>query len=151
MPAYVKPVQFLALLLTALALVPAGAHLFALPNKISLPEQSYFIVQGIYRGWAQFAVVIIAALAANSALAFMVRRQAWPFRLALLAFVCIATMLVVFFVWTEPANQATSYWTSAPANWQELRTQWEYSHAANAFVMLVAFCAVTMSVLTTRA
>jgi hypothetical protein len=35
----------LALVLTALALVPAGAHLFALPNKIGLAQEQYFIVQ----------------------------------------------------------------------------------------------------------
>jgi hypothetical protein len=33
-----KVTQFLALLLTALALVPTGAHLFELPNKIGLSE-----------------------------------------------------------------------------------------------------------------
>lgn len=44
--------QFFALVLTAPAMVPAGAHLFALPNKIGLNEASYFIAQGLYRGWA---------------------------------------------------------------------------------------------------
>jgi hypothetical protein len=31
-----KAVQFLAVVLTALALVPSGAHVFALANKITL-------------------------------------------------------------------------------------------------------------------
>jgi hypothetical protein len=31
-----RMVQFLAIVLTALALVPTGAHLFELPNKINL-------------------------------------------------------------------------------------------------------------------
>jgi hypothetical protein len=46
----VQMVRFLAIVLTALALVPAGAHVFALPNKIGLPQEEYFVVQGIYRG-----------------------------------------------------------------------------------------------------
>jgi hypothetical protein len=33
-----RVVQFLAILLTALALMPSGAHLFKLPNKIDLPR-----------------------------------------------------------------------------------------------------------------
>jgi hypothetical protein len=33
-----RVVQFLAVLLTALSLVPAGAHLFELPNKIGLAQ-----------------------------------------------------------------------------------------------------------------
>jgi len=32
-----RVIQFLAVILTALALIPAGAHLFELPNKIDLP------------------------------------------------------------------------------------------------------------------
>ena len=46
-----RAAQLSAILLTALALVPAGAHLFELPNKIGLSQQDYFVVQGIYRGW----------------------------------------------------------------------------------------------------
>ena len=37
-----------------------------------------------------------------------------------------------------------------PENWQALRAQWEYSHAANALVMFASFCLVTLSALTTR-
>ena len=42
--------QFLAVMVTALALVPAGAHFFALFNKIALAEEQYFIAQSVYRG-----------------------------------------------------------------------------------------------------
>jgi len=52
----------MALMLTALALVPAGTHLLALPNKIGLPQDQYFIVQGIYRGWAFLGAVLMAAI-----------------------------------------------------------------------------------------
>src|SRR5918995_6673301 len=121
--------QFLAIVLTALALVPAGAHLFELPNKIGLAQDDYFVVQNIYRGWALFGIVLFGALAANLALAVMVRRQRAPFRLAVLAFLLVVATLVIFFTWTYPTNQATSNWTAAPENWRELRLQWEYAHA----------------------
>jgi hypothetical protein len=142
--------QFLAVVLTALALVPAGAHLFEMPNKIGLAEDAYFVVQSIYRGWALFGIVLFGALAANLALAIMVRRQRAPFWLALAAFLLVAATLVIFFTWTYPANQATSDWTVVPANWQELRVQWEYAHAANAALTFLALCALTWSVLLTR-
>jgi hypothetical protein len=32
------------------------AGTFALPNKIALTQEQYFIVQSIYRGWALFAL-----------------------------------------------------------------------------------------------
>ena len=142
--------QFLAIVFTALALVPAGAHLFELPNKIGLAEDAYFVVQGIYRGWALFGIVLFGALGANLAVAIMVRRQRGSFWLALMAFLLVAATLAIFFTWTYPANQATSNWTVVPANWQELRTQWEYAHATNAVLTFMALCAVTWSALLTR-
>jgi hypothetical protein len=145
-----KLVQFFAIILTALALVPGGAHLFALPNKITLTQEPYFIVQNIYRGWALFGIVLFAALAANLILTIMLRHQRTPFWLALAAFLCIAATLVIFFTSTYPANVATNNWTVAPANWAELRAKWEYSHAANAVITFVALCSVTLSALQAR-
>jgi len=142
-----KIVQFLAVSLTALALVPSGAHFFALPNKIDLTQEHYFIAQNIYRGWALFGIVLFPALAVDLALAIMLRRQPAPFWLALVAFLGIATTLVIFFLFVYPANVATDNWTSVPANWAELRTRWEYGHAVNAVITFMALCAVTLSVL----
>ena len=142
--------QFAAIVLTALALVPGGAHLFALPNKIGLSQEAYFTVQGIYRGWALLGTVLFAALAADTALAIRLRSQRRPFRLALTGAVCLALTLAIFFTWTYPANQATSNWTVVPPDWATLRTQWEYSHAVNAAITLVSLCAVTLAALRAR-
>jgi hypothetical protein len=100
-----KAGQFLALVLTALALIPSGAHLFALPNKISLAQEQYLIVQNIYRGWSLFGIVLTGALIANLALAVVLRRRGAPFVLALFAFFCVALTLVIFFVWTYPTKR----------------------------------------------
>jgi hypothetical protein len=146
-----KVIQFLAVVLTALALVPGGAHAFALLNKIDLTAEQYFIVQSIYRGWALLGIVLIGAVLANLALTLMLRRRGGaPFILALLGFCGVALTLVIFFVWTYPANQATGNWTTVADNWQELRRQWEYSHAVNAVITLLALCSITSSVLMTR-
>jgi hypothetical protein len=147
---HLKIVQFLALVLTALALVPSGAHLFALPSKISLGAEQYFIVQSIYRGWNLFGIVLIGALIANLVLALLLRGRGAPFALALFGFFCLALTLLVFFIWTYPANQATNNWTTIPNNWEQLRRQWEYSHAANAVVTFAAFCSVALSSLMAR-
>jgi hypothetical protein len=37
-----------------------------------------------------------------------------------------------------------------PPNWQELRAQWEVSHAVNAALTFIGFCALAISVLLTR-
>ena len=143
-----KLVQFVAITLAALALVPSGAHLFALGNKVNLGAEQYFIVQNIYRGWDLFGIVLVGSLVADLILVLMLRRRGGaPFILALFAFGAIVLMLAIFFVWTFPANQATNNWTTIPDHWEQLREQWEYSHAVNAVVAFTAFCSVTLSAL----
>ncbi|MCZ0733698.1 DUF1772 domain-containing protein [Phreatobacter sp. AB_2022a] len=143
----VRIVQFLAIVASALALVPAGAHLAALPNKIGLPEADYFTVQGIYRGWVVLGWLWPAALLLNAGLAILVRSQAVPFWLTLVAALCFVLMLLIFVIWTQPANQVTENWTTVPANWETRRRQWEYSHAANTAIAFVALCLATLSAL----
>jgi hypothetical protein len=142
--------QFIALVLTALALVPVGAHLAALPNKIGMNEPSYFIAQRIYDGWAWFGVALIGSILANAVAALASRTQFWPFVLAALATLLMLGTLAIFFAFTFTANQATSNWTVVPDDWQYLRRQWELSHAVNAVITLVAFCSLSLSVLMSR-
>jgi hypothetical protein len=146
----VKLLQFVAMVLTALALVPFGAHLFALPNKIYLSESDYFVAQNIYRGWALLGIVLIGASLANFALTILIRGQRAPFLFTLVSLLCLLATLAIFFAFTFPANQATNNWTAVAANWQQLRWQWEISHAVNAVITFVAFCSLTISLLVTR-
>lgn len=129
---------FLSLVFAALALVPAGAHLAELANKISLPREQYLVVQQIYRGWALFGTVVFAALASTAALAWALWRARRAFGLALAAFLCIAGTQAVFWTFTFPTNRVTRNWTMLPENWTQLRQQWEYSHAAGAILNLAA-------------
>ena len=135
---FTKASQFLAVILTALALLPGGAHVMALSAKIAMPEEPYFVVQQIYRGWAWAGAVIFLAIFANILAALLTRtnRRKWPLFAA--AGLLIAATLAVFFTWTYPANQATGNWTSVPENWEQLRTEWEYSHAVNAAISFLA-------------
>lgn len=134
--------KLIALALTALILVPSGAHLFEMPAKMALDRDAYFTVQGIYAGWAWFAVPILAAIIANAAL-FLAERRRDPAaaRAALLSSALIAASLAVFFIWVLPGNQATANWTQMPEDWQVLRRHWEYGHAANALIVFAAFLA----------
>jgi uncharacterized membrane protein len=145
-----KILQFLAVVLGMLALVPGLAHLFELPNKIYLDEADYFIVQNIYRGWSLFGTVLIANLLANAALAYALRAEHGALWLVLANLLCIVGSLAIFFVFTFPTNQATNQWTEVPANWKQLRWQWEMSHAATAAIGFIGFCSLTLSVLYTR-
>ena len=141
--------QLAAVLLTALELVPSEAHLFELGRKIGLSQDSHLIVQQIYRGWALFGIVLIAAMVTNLAVAVALWRQARPYWPSLAAGSLLSATLGILFLWIYPVNQATDNWTIAPADWQKLRLQWELSHAVDAILTFAALCFATLSVLTT--
>jgi hypothetical protein len=144
---WVKTSSFLSLLFAALALAPAMAHLLELPNKMPLSHDEYLTVQQIYRGWALLGFVVAGALLSTLMLTITVRKERKVFMFAFIALLCIAGTQVVFWTYTYPANQATHNWTMLPANWVELRRQWEYSHATSAVLNLVALVTLIVSVL----
>jgi len=95
-----KLAHFLAIAFTAAAMVPGGAHLFAMAAKMGMAQEPYFTVQQIYRGWALFGIAIFGAIFANAAVAILVRHQRPAFRLAAAAALLLILTLAVFFTWT---------------------------------------------------
>ncbi|MGH6948116.1 MAG: hypothetical protein ACREDZ_12375 [Kiloniellales bacterium] len=142
-----KIAYFLALLFAVLTFAPAAAHLLELMNKMTLGQADYFVVQQIYRGWALLGIVVIGGLVSSLALTVVLRKRQGPFLWALGAFLCALASHLVFWIWTYPANRATENWTRVPANWEELRLQWEYGHAGGAVLGLFAVVALICSLL----
>jgi len=137
-------VRYLAIVLTALALVPAGAHLFEMPAKMVLPRYDYFTVQVIYTGWDLFGAVLIGAIVASLVLTIMLHGRGPHVALACIAFLLMTATLVVFFLGAFPANQATQNWTVMPSDWEDLRLRWEYGHAINAGLTFLALLALVL-------
>ena len=79
-------IQFQAIMLTALALVPNGAHLAAMPNKMAMALAAYFVAQQVYAGWALFGIVLFGALVANLAHTIVLCRLGRSFGYALASF-----------------------------------------------------------------
>lgn len=138
---------FIALMATAVALGGALAHALELPNKIGLPREHYLIVQRIYDGWNQLAYVLAMQLAALLTLIWLYWRDTRVARFVVLALVALIAAQIVFWMFTYPANVATGQWTVLPENWQQLRTQWEYSHLAGALFQILAMAALIIAVL----
>ena len=145
----VNGLRLVAVLLITVTTSAGLAHLFALPNKIGLPRESYLTVQQVYRGWSLPGVAFFGALAATTWLAVLARgrRAFYP---TLVAALSLAASLIVFFAFTYPANQQTANWTQLPEHWERLRLQWEYSHAAGAILDLVALISFAVSLLVER-
>lgn len=127
-----------AFVFALLCLVPAGAHLFSSWSKLRLGGPDYLVAQRAYDGWNLFAIAVIGALISTLALAVVLYWSEKPYRAVALAFLCIAATQALFWSFTFPANQATANWTMLPEDWEALRRQWEYSHAASAVLNFAA-------------
>jgi hypothetical protein len=134
--------RFLAVVITGLALIAPAAHAFELLNKIGLPKAEYFIVQQIYSGWWMVGLLLPLAFLVDVGNAIFQRDDKTAMKLSIAAAALIALNLIIFVLFTQPANVATENWTVQPVNWEALRAQWEYSHAVNAAVNFLAFCCV---------
>jgi hypothetical protein len=147
----ITAIQFLAVVLTALALAPGGANIIELSRKLRLPKEPYYALQAVYRGWDLFAVVLVAALATNLARTVMAAGEGTPFHFAIAATLLAGAALTIFLAVTLPADLATDNWKSVTPDWQKHRDRWEYSHAANAVLLFLALCAATLSILSAAA
>ena len=105
-------------------------------------------MQKAYRGWWQLGYVLAIQLASMVAVIVMSRQQPRVFWPALFAVLCLAAAQIVFWTYTFPANVATENWVKVPANWEALRRQWEYSHAAGAVCQMLAMSSLIIAVLT---
>lgn len=145
-----KILQFAAVMLTAFVLGPTLAHLLELPAKLRLDRPDYLVAQQLYRGWAFIGIPLYLAMILIGVLAFRLWRAGrnWGWALAALGFLIAAQ--VVFWVWTFPANAATAQWTMLPDNWEALRRQWEFSHAAGAACTFLALACLVISLLADR-
>lgn len=142
-----KIVSFISLFLTALALCPYVVNLMSLPNKMEMSREEYFIAQQVYSGWSYSSILIFLSFVSTIVLSIMAKNHDRVLRFSLGATFCIGMSLMVFLVFTFPANQITQNWTLQPHSWQDLRVQWEYSHAFNAVLYMAAEALLIMSVL----
>jgi amino acid permease len=147
----VKTLFFLAIMLTAIAMGAGLAHLFELPNKINISAADYLTVQRNYDNWWIVGLSVPLAFISVLGLAISLRGTGTPFTFALIAVALLVGEMVAFWGFTAPVNRATENWTMLPSNWEELRDQWEYSHAVRAILYVVAMGMLVMSVLNWRA
>ncbi|WP_261337454.1 hypothetical protein [Rhizobium leguminosarum] len=133
--------RFLAVIITGLALAAPAAHV----SRSEWRGRIISIAQQAYAGWWIVGLLLPLALLANIGNAVALRADGTAMMLSVAAAVLIALNLVIFMAFTQPANAATENWTVQPENWESLRAQWEYSHAINAAVILLAFCCATLA------
>jgi hypothetical protein len=146
--------QFVTVYLTALTLSLTFCHLLEMPRKMQYDEGLYMAVQRslyLYFAWVgafaeMGAVIFLVVLSA------LVRNRGVVFYLTLAATLCIAAGLAVWVGFVSPANAQMAQWSSVPlpANWTDVRRQWELGHATSAVLDLIGFGALVLSVVLDR-
>lgn len=146
--------RFATIMLTALAMSTAFCHLLELPPKMKFDAPLYVMLHrtlypnfGRIGGTAEGLAVIAVV-----ALAIWVCRRHGTFALTAVAAACMVLAHAVFWIVVHPANLTMASWPldAIPAEWPRWRDQWEYGHAARAFLMVGALAALVLSVLCDR-
>lgn len=146
----VRIAEFTSLVLLAICLMPAGAHVFEMPGKMAMDRDAYFAAQAIYSGRALFGIAIGLGIVTLIVQTWLVRGSGLPAWLVGAAAVLLVVALGWFFLRVYPMNVVTQNWTVVPDNWQAVRAQWESGHAVNAALTFLSFLALCLAVVLRR-
>jgi len=145
--------RFTAVLLVALLLGLAFAHVLEQPAKMQYDAALYITLQkSLYVHWGPphlGGVLEPLAIAATGLLAFFERknkrRNLWLSLVAL--FALLLAFPFVFFWLVAPANAGFLATTlqHVPANWTDLRSKWEMGHAVRFALQFTALSLLVLS------
>jgi Domain of unknown function (DUF1772) len=143
--------RFITIIFAALSMGMAFCHVLELPAKMNYPASLYLTIQqSLYWQFGSFPGIFseVGAIICAIALTFLVRKPAFSWTLAGATFLALA--LIVWFSFVAPMNAEFAKWTvdSIPADWMQVRNQWEYSHATRFVLQLIGFSALLISILT---
>jgi hypothetical protein len=108
-------------------------------------------IEGTYRifGPPVGASIEGGALIKAVVLSILVRKRRPASGLTLVGAACMVAAQVAWWLFVFPVNSQMVNWTpeSLPANFTELRDQWEYTHAARAILQIFGLGSLVLSVL----
>jgi hypothetical protein len=144
--------RFSSVMLTAVAMAAAVAHLMELAPKLTYEPSLYVkLHRTLYPPFGRIAGPAEAlAVASSVTLAWWTRKhrpRAFPLTAA--AAGCLAVAHGVFWAVVQPANVEMLRWPldAIAPDWTMWRDRWEYGHAVRAGLLTVALGALTWSLL----
>ena len=166
-----QTVEIVSILLVALAMAPALAHLLEFPGKSRLTKDAYLTVQPIYYPGFTVAggVGEVGGLIAVLAVLLLTPQGTPAFWLRLVALAALLGMQVVFWLFTQPVNK---FWLQSttlggfgeaffnvgsgthrvrpddPDGWKRMRDRWEYSHIVRAALATLSFLLLVVAAVT---
>jgi hypothetical protein len=144
--------RLVAIMLTALSMGTALAHLLEMPAKLNIGGAMWLtLLQTLYPPafGTVGAAFEVGAVVGVVILAFLVRRRPPAFGWTLLAAICLIATHAAFWIWVAPVNATMGPLTpeTLPPDWMRLRNQWEYTHAARAVLQVIALGALVLSII----
>jgi hypothetical protein len=164
-------VEIVSILLVALAMAPALAHLLEFPGKSRLEKDAYLTVQPIYYPGFTIAGGIgeVGGLISVLAILLLTPQGTPAFWLRLVALVAMFGVQLVFWMFTQPVNkfwlrstaigsvgnaffdigsQGQRVQPNDPDDWKKMRDRWEYSHIARAGMVSLCFLMLVVAAVT---
>jgi len=148
-----KTWRFLTLMLASLSLSLSMAHLLEMPQRLKFNQQLWVdvtVFSNVYRWFGSVGALFeVGAILAAIALTILVRKHRSVFYWTLAGTLLLITAFVSWILFIAPMNAEFAQWLTnpIPADWTRYRDQWEYAHAINAVIKLLALSLLVFSVL----
>jgi hypothetical protein len=142
--------RFVSLLLGALNLGLAFAHVVEMRPKRAMSGPEWLTTQQAYRDFGRAAGVTFPALLLSTLATLVLVRERRPIALlTALGAGATATTVAIWARFNQPVNREISSWRAdaLPPNWAERRDQWEYAHAVSAACHAVSLATLTAAAL----
>jgi uncharacterized membrane protein len=150
---FIRAWRFITLMLTSCSLSLSMAHLLELPQRMKFDQQLWVkvtVFENVYRLFGSVGAAFeVTAILTAMMLAFLVRRRGSTFHWTLGGVIFLVLAFVSWIVFVAPMNAEFAKWLTnpIPADWSRYRNQWEYAHAVNAFIKIIALSSIAISVL----
>ena len=137
---FLRSWQFFTIMLNALTMGLLFSHVLEMPQKMQYPAPLYLQVThtlynyfGLIGGPLELTGLLFAIV-----LCFLTHSRPLENVLTISATGLLAAALLLWILNVAPANAQFASWTleSIPGDWAYVRNQWEYTHAADAGLVL---------------
>jgi uncharacterized membrane protein len=149
---FIRAWRFITLMLAAFSLSLSMTHLLELPQRMQFDQQLWVrvtVVENVYKLFGSVGAVFeITAVLTAIVLAFLVRDRGSTFYWTLGGAILLVLAFVSWIVFIAPMNAEFAKWLTnpIPADWTRYRDRWEYAHAVNAVIKIIALSLLVTSV-----
>ena len=124
--------------------------MFEMPAMFNLNKDNYQLLQGFTNSLTWLVIFEILGVFLTIVLIRVEKKKKRTYRNLLVALICFAVSVTLFFIFVLPADITTENWTTMPDNWDSLRGQWEYATGIRALISLTGLSFLVFALLQNR-